>query len=60
MVYPPGSEIMPIKVFTIMANAPQSLISSMVLIVFAVTLIIITGFYYLAKPFFKKPNYSND
>lgn len=54
MIYPPGSEIMPIKVFTIMANAPQSLISSMVLIVFALTIIIITGFYYLAKPLFNK------
>ena len=60
MIYPPGSEIMPIKVFTIMANAPQSLISSMVLIVFAITLIIIIGFYYIAKPFFRKTIYSND
>ena len=60
MIYPPGSEIMPIKVFTIMANAPQALISSMVLIVFAITLIIIIGFYYLAKPFFRKTHYTND
>jgi ABC-type Fe3+ transport system permease subunit len=49
MLYPPGTEIMPIKVFTIMANAPQALTSSMTLIVFSVTLLIITAFY----PFFK-------
>ena len=45
MLYPPGTEIMPIKVFTIMANATQSLTSSMTLIVFSITLLIITGFY---------------
>ncbi len=45
MLYPPGTEIMPIKVFTIMANAPQSLTSSMTLIVFSITLLIITVFY---------------
>lgn len=53
MLYPPGTEIMPIKVFTIMANAPQSLTSSMTLIVFSVTLLIITALY----PIFK--HYSN-
>ncbi len=56
MVYPPGTEIMPIKVFTIMANAPQSLTSSMTLIVFSVTLLIIIGFYFLAKPLVKDHN----
>jgi len=45
MLYPPGTEIMPIKVFTIMANAPQSLTSSMSLIVFSLTLLLITIFY---------------
>jgi len=54
MIYPPGIESMPIKVFTIMANAPQSLTSSMTLIVFSVTLLIITVFYYIAKLIFKK------
>jgi len=49
MLYPPGTEMMPIKVFTIMANAPQALTSSMTLIVFCVTLLIITALY----PFFK-------
>ncbi len=54
MLYPPGTEIMPIKVFTIMANAPQSLTSSMTLIVFSVTLALISIFYLTAKQLFKK------
>ncbi len=53
MVYPPGTEIMPIKVFTIMANAPQSLTSSMTLIVFTVTLLLIGIFYLIGKKLFK-------
>ena len=53
MLYPPGTQIMPIKVFTIMANAPQSLVSSMILIVFSVTLLIISSFYFLANRLFK-------
>ncbi|RUA08846.1 MAG: hypothetical protein DSY82_06505 [Flavobacteriia bacterium] len=57
MVYPPGSEIMPIKVFTIMANAPQSLVSAMTLIVLGVTLLLITIMYLIVKPLLK--NYSD-
>ena len=53
MLYPPGTEIMPIKVFTIMANSPQSLTSSMSLIVFSVTFIAIAILYFLAKPFIR-------
>jgi iron(III) transport system permease protein len=60
MLYPPGTEIMPIKVFTIMANAPQALSSSMTLIVFSITLLIIASFYFIAKPFIKNYNYEND
>ncbi len=60
MVYPPGTEIMPIKVFTIMANAPQSLTSSMTLIVFSVTLLVIIGFYFIVKPAVKNYNFVND
>lgn len=60
MVYPPGTEIMPIKVFTIMANAPQSLTSSMTLIVFSVTLLIIISFYFAVKPVIKNYSYVND
>jgi iron(III) transport system permease protein len=32
MVYPPGTSLLPIKIFTIMANAPQSLTSAMCLV----------------------------
>ncbi len=60
MLYPPGTEIMPIKVFTIMANAPQSLTSSMTLIVFSVTLLIITSFYFIMTPTIKKYSFTND
>ncbi len=60
MLYPPGTEIMPIKVFTIMANAPQSLVSSMTLIVFSITLLIIAAFYFISKPVVKKYRYSDD
>ncbi len=57
MVYPPGTEIMPIKVFTIMANAPQALTSAMTLIVFSVTLLLIAFFYLLMKPLMRKYSY---
>ena len=57
MVYPPGTEIMPIKVYTIMANAPQALTSSMTLIVFSVTLLLIGGFYFIGKTFMGKKPY---
>jgi len=60
MLYPPGTELMPIKVFTIMANAPQSLTSSMTLIVFSITLLIITGFYFISKPLIKNIRYADD
>ncbi|MCD6543208.1 MAG: iron ABC transporter permease [Flavobacteriaceae bacterium] len=60
MIYPPGTEIMPIKVFTIMANAPQSLTSSMTLIVFSVTLLVIMSFFFILKPFIKKYHYAID
>ena len=52
MLYPPGTEILPIKVFTIMANASQSLTSAMTLIVFTVTLLIISVLYLIFKVFF--------
>lgn len=49
MLYPPGVELMPIKIYTIMANAPQALISSMVLIMFSTTLLFVVAFFSLAK-----------
>jgi len=56
MVYPPGTEIMPIKVFTIMANAPQSLTDSMVLIVFIFTMLIISLLFFIFKKIFTSYN----
>lgn len=41
MVYPPGTSLMQIKIFTIMANAPQSITSGMVLITLMVTLLML-------------------
>jgi len=38
LVYPPGTSVMPLKVYTIMANAPQSLTSALSLIVLLITL----------------------
>jgi len=49
IVYPPGAEIMPIKIFTIMANAPESLTGSMVLIVFLFTILIILILFIIFK-----------
>ncbi len=54
MLYPPGTEIMPIKVFTIMANAPQGLTSSMTLIVFLVSLLLVLIFFFLLKRFWTR------
>ena len=59
MLYPPGTELMPIKVFTIMANAPQALTSSMTLIVFSLTLLVIMALYFIMKSFFKNPAHVN-
>jgi ABC-type Fe3+ transport system permease subunit len=57
MVYPPGTELMPIKIFTIGANAPQALTSSMTLINFGVSLVFIILFYVFGKRIFKNYNY---
>lgn len=59
MVYPPGTEILPIKVFTIMANAPQSLTSSMALIVLLLTLLIITILFFTFRKIMKNYNVIN-
>ena len=39
MVYPPGTSLMPIKIFTIMANAPQYMTSAMTLVALLVTIV---------------------
>lgn len=49
MVYPPGTELMPLKVYTISANAPLALTSSMTLINLTVIALAILIFYSLSK-----------
>lgn len=49
MVYPPGTELMPLKVYTISANAPVALTSTMTLVNLIVILLAILIFYYFGK-----------
>jgi ABC-type Fe3+ transport system permease subunit len=57
LIYPPGTSVLPIKVYTIMANAPQSLNSSMSLIVLIITLGALTVLF-LGQRFLFKKNWS--
>ncbi len=43
MVYPPGTSLLPIKIFTLMANAPQSLTSALCLVSLLFTGLVLTG-----------------
>lgn len=54
MVYPPGTSLMPIKIFTIMANAPQRLTSAMSLIVLLITFSVLAVMIFGYKLFVKK------
>jgi len=54
MIYPPGTELMPVKIFTIAANAPLALTSSMTLISFGVTMFFILVFFLTGKVIFIK------
>ena len=58
MVYPPGMELMPVKTFTISANAPQALTSSMTLINMGLTMLLILLFFIIGKWVFKKYQYA--
>ncbi len=58
MIYPPGTELMPVKIFTIGANAPLALTSSMILISFGVTLFFILLFFIVGKIIFKRFRYA--
>lgn len=57
MVYPPGTELMPIKLFTISANAPLALTSCMSLINFAIAMSFIIAFYIVGEKVFKRFSY---
>jgi ABC-type Fe3+ transport system permease subunit len=52
MIYPPGTELMPVKIFTIAANAPLALTSSMILISFGVTMFFILVFFLIGRVIF--------
>ena len=54
MIYPPGTELMPVKIFTIGANAPLALTSSMTLISFGVTMFFILLFFLMGKLIFNR------
>jgi len=54
MVYPPGTSVMPIKIYTIMANAPQKLTSAMSLIVLMITLLSLAGLFIGHKLIYKR------
>ncbi len=41
MVYPPGMNLLPVKVYTLMANTPRIFIEAMLFVVFSVTLFIL-------------------
>ena len=58
MVYPPGMELMPVKTFTISANAPEALTSSMTLVNLGVTVVLIVLFFVAGKWIFKKFQYA--
>jgi len=60
MLYPPGSEILPIKVFTLMANAPKELTASMTLIVFSITLFTLLIFYFLIGFLIRRNKFYDD
>jgi len=52
LVYPAGTSLLPIKIYTIMANAPQALVSSMALIILLITTFVI-GLLFLINRMFK-------
>jgi len=58
MIYPPGTELMPVKIFTIGANAPLALTSSMTLISFGVTMFFILLFFLIGRLIFNRFRYA--
>jgi len=54
MVYPPDTELMTVKTFTISANAPEALTSSMTLVNLGITILLMILFFIAGKCIFKK------
>lgn len=57
MVYPPGTELMPLKVYTISANAPVALASTMTLINLMVIALVILILYSLSRTIKRRYEY---
>lgn len=57
MVYPPGTELLNIKTFTISANAPLALTSSMTIISLCLMALLIVFFVFAGNAVFKKYRY---
>lgn len=53
MVYPPGTSLLPVKVFTIMANSSEQLVNSMIVVVLTATLLIILVLLLIKRLLFK-------
>ncbi len=57
MLYPPSMDLLPVKVFTRMANAPETLTAAMTLCVFIANLLLILLFYFFYHQLIKR-NYA--
>jgi ABC-type Fe3+ transport system permease subunit len=55
MVYPPGISLLPVSIFTRMANAPQSTVSAMCLMALLFSLVLITVMFSGKKILFNQP-----
>lgn len=58
LVYPPGTKLIPIRLFTLSANAPLALTSSMTFVILMVNLILIILLYGIGKQLLKKYTYA--
>ncbi len=58
MVYPPGTTLLPVKLYTLMANAPQPLTSAMTLVVMSITFAATTLAYLLLSRLLKRSPYA--
>lgn len=55
LVYPPGTQVLSVSVFTRMANAPQSLVSALTLVVLAITCVCLAGLVLIYNFFVRSP-----
>lgn len=55
LVYPPGTSLLPVRVFTLMANSSEGLINAMNVVVLVATLVVIIFLLFLKRIFLRKP-----